>query len=278
MMSFGGALTLNGLIGYIATNLEKALLGRYWGIDDLGLYGRAFQLISIPTENVNTAAGEVAFAALSRVQDEPARLKNYFLKGYSLVLALTVPLTIICALFADDIIAVLLGAKWSAAAPIFRFLAPTVLVFAIGNPIGWLLISTGRVGRSVKMSLVSSPIMIAAYCLALPYGPKGVALAYSGWMLLWILPAVAWAVHGTGISLWDILLTAKWPMLSGVVAAVLAFGASSLCGHFLPSLARLILEVAVMLPIYFGMLFFATGQKAFYLDLYRGMIRPENRT
>ena len=36
-----------------------------------------------------------------------------------------------------------------------------------------------------KMGLVIAPIMIAGYVIGLPYGPKGVALAYSAVMLLW---------------------------------------------------------------------------------------------
>ena len=59
------------------------------------------------------AVGGVAFPALSQLQDDPNRFKRYFLKGYSLVLALTVPITIVCALFADDLIFVLLGPKWT---------------------------------------------------------------------------------------------------------------------------------------------------------------------
>jgi PST family polysaccharide transporter len=129
------------------------VLGRFWGVDALGIYGRAYQLINIPTDNLNSAAGEVAFSALSRLQDDPGRLRSYFLKGYSLVLALTLPGTIACALFADDMIFVLLGPKWMAAAPIFRLLAPTILVFAVVNPLAWLLCSLGLVGRSLKMGL-----------------------------------------------------------------------------------------------------------------------------
>ena len=70
MLRFGGTITLNGLIVYLAYNLEKVLLGRYWGAEALGLYGRAYQLVNIPTDNLNSAAGGVAFAALSRVQDD----------------------------------------------------------------------------------------------------------------------------------------------------------------------------------------------------------------
>jgi len=65
MLKFGGTLTLNGLVVYIGYNLDKVLLGRYWGAEDLGLYGRSFQLISIPTDNLNQSVGEVAFSALS---------------------------------------------------------------------------------------------------------------------------------------------------------------------------------------------------------------------
>src|SRR5229473_6290536 len=82
MMRFGGALTLNGLVMYIASNFEKVLLGRFWGVDALGIYGRAYQLVNLPNDNLNSAAGGVAFAALSRLQGEPSRLKSYFLKGY----------------------------------------------------------------------------------------------------------------------------------------------------------------------------------------------------
>src|SRR5215469_7524163 len=109
MMRFGGTITLNSLVVYIGYNLEKVLLGRYWGADVVGIYGRAYQLTNIPTDNLNSSIGGVAFSALSRVQDDPQRLKSYFLKGYSLVLALTLPITLVCALFANDAILVLLG-------------------------------------------------------------------------------------------------------------------------------------------------------------------------
>ena len=67
--------------------------------------------VNIPTANLNSAVGEVAFSALSRLQDDPSRFKSYFLKGYSLVLAMTIPMTIACTLFADDVVAGSLGAK-----------------------------------------------------------------------------------------------------------------------------------------------------------------------
>jgi O-antigen/teichoic acid export membrane protein len=271
MMRFGGTVTLNGLVVYVASNLEKVLLGRFFGVDALGIYGRAYQLINIPTDNLNAAAGEVAFSALSRLQDDPRRLKNYFLKGYSLALALTLPITIACALFADDMVFVLLGPQWMAAASIFRLLAPTTLVFAIANPLGWLICSLGLVERGLKMSLVIAPLMVAGYVMGLPYGPKGVAFAFSTVMMLWVLPVIAWSVHGTAISLRDVLLTVSRPLATSIMAAALAFGVRSVYGQSLSPLPRLVLESAVLLVTFFAMLLLAPGQKSLYLDLLRGL-------
>jgi O-antigen/teichoic acid export membrane protein len=271
MMRFGGTVTLNSLVGYLATNFEKILLGRFWGADVLGLYGRAYQLINIPTDGLNSSAGEVAFSALSRLQNDPGRLRSYFLKGYSLILTLTLPITLICALFANDVITVFLGPKWMPAVPLFRLLAPTILVFAIINPLNWLLPALGLVGRSLKMVLVFAPVMIAGDLVALRFGPKGVAFAYSMVMVLWAIPAIAWAVQGTMFSLADFLRTVSKPLISSIVAAACAFAVRLVWGNGLPTLARLVLEVTVLLAVYSGLTWFVTGQKSLYLDLLRGL-------
>ena len=273
LMRFGSGLTLVNLLMYAAYNTEKVLLGRFWGAGAVGMYGRAFQLVNIPTDNLNSAVGEVAFAALSRVQKDPVRLRSYFLKGYSLVLALTVPVTIAVALFAHDLIRVLLGPKWADAADIFRFLAPTILVFAIINPIGWLIFSLGMVGRSLKASLVFVPVVIGAYLLGLPYGPKGVAIAYSTVMMLWALPLMAWGVYKTAISLRDVMAAAKRPLSSGFVAGAVAYFLHLYIQDSLSPLFRLLLESGVLVGVYAVMLLYVMGQKTIYSDLLQSFKR-----
>ncbi len=274
MMRFGGTLTLNGLVMYIATNFEKVLLGRFWGAEAIGVYGRAYQLVNMPNDNLNSAASGVAFAALSRLQDDPPRFRSYFLKGYALVLSLTVPITVACALFAKDIISVFLGPKWQSAVTVVRLLAPTTLAFAIINPLGWLLMSLGLVGRGLRMALVFAPIMIAGYLIGLPYGPRGVAFAYSAMMTLSVIPMIAAAVRGTVISVRDVLLTVSRPLLSGIVTAGLVLGLQFWYSPYLLPLPRLVLGVALVLAGYLGMLLYVMGQKLFYLDILRGFRRP----
>jgi O-antigen/teichoic acid export membrane protein len=278
MMKFGGTLTLNGLVVYIGYNMDKVLLGRYWGAEDLGLYGRAYQLISIPTDNLNQSVGEVAFSALSRVQNDRPRLKSYFLKGYSLVLGMTIPITIMCAVFANDLISVLLGPKWVSAVPIFRLLAPTILIFAMINPLAWLMFALGMVKRSLQVALVLAPVVMCGYFAGLHYwaqmgmhnGPEGVALGYSAIMILWVIPHIAWCVKDTGVSLGDILVTVGRPLFSGLVGVALAFGIHHFCIPIMPALPRLVIAGVVLMCVYVAILFFVMGQKALYLDVLQG--------
>jgi len=273
MMRFGGTVTLNSVVVYAAYNLEKVLLGRYWGPEAIGLYGRSYQLISIPTENLNSAIGEVAFPALSRLQQDPVRFRNYFLKGYSLVLALTIPVTVAFAMFSNELILVVLGPKWEDAAPIFRLLAPTILVFAIINPLGWLMMALGLVGRSLRVAFVLCPLVIAGYVMGLPYGPKGVAMGYSCMLALWLIPHVVWCVQGTPISTKDIARAIAKPLASVVVAAAAVLLLQFYLFRPFSPLLDLLCGVFVLMTIYVGLLLFVMQQKAVYLDLFHELKR-----
>lgn len=271
MVRFGGALTLNGLIAYVAYNSDKVMIGRFWGPSAIGIYGRAYQLINIPVDGLNWSVGEVAFAALSRVQDDPIRFRNYFLKGFSFILGLTLPVTIVCALFANDLVFVVLGPKWASAAAIVRLFSPTIAILAIINPLGWLIYSLGLVRRGVMIAAVFAPIMITACLIGLPHGPTGVAFAYSAVMALWVLPQIVWCVRGTPVSIGDVLLAVSRPLGSGILAGGLAVAFQHLYGPTLSPLPRLVFGSAVVFVAFFGILLFVAGQKGLYLEFLSGL-------
>jgi O-antigen/teichoic acid export membrane protein len=269
LVRFGGLVTLNTLVVYVAYNLDKVLLGRFWGAEVVGIYGRAFQLVTMPTDQITGTFGSIAISLLSRVQDDRNRLWTYFLKSYSLVLAITVPIAIICAVFAEGIILLMFGTAWSDAIPVFRYLAPTVLVLAIINPPGWLLIALGMIPRSLKIALVIAPLVIAGCIIGLPYGAKGVALGYSIAMVAWVVPHLVWCFHGTGISVRAVALAIGRPMASGLAGATVALGALALLGRGISPVATLIVGSAIFMTVYLGVLLFVMKQNAFYLDIIR---------
>jgi PST family polysaccharide transporter len=186
-------------------------------------------------------------------------------------MALTMPLTVACALFGEDIILVVLGRQWTEAVPVFRLLTPTVLVFSIINPLAWLLLSSGLQRRSLHLAMVIAPLVICAVVLGLPYGPTGVAFAYSAAMCLWVVPHVLWCLHGTNVAPRDLAIAAARPLFATFVAGLVAFAVHYAVQGLAWPFARLAIACAVMAAVHFAMLWFVLAQRAVYLDLLRGL-------
>ena len=221
----------------------------------------------------------VAFPALSRIQHDAKRLARSFLRGFSLLISATIPITITCALFAEEIVRVVLGAKWMQAAPIFRLLAPVAVVFAVANPFSWLLMSTGRVGRSLSLSAATTPLVIVGILLGLSYGPEGVALGYSSAMTLLVIPIAAWSKHGTGITWADLWEATKPPFLSGLLAGAAGLLVKLTLGsRGLPPMLYLFVGLGLVLGVYAWALLIVMRQKHVYMDVLSQLLpRPEPR-
>jgi O-antigen/teichoic acid export membrane protein len=271
MVKYGGTLTLNNFIIYLANNADKVLIGRFCGAEALGIYGRAYQLINLPTENLNSSIGLVSFPALSRVQDKPERLRSYFLKGYGFFLSIVIPITMACGLFAEDIVRVFLGAKWGAAVPLFRILAPSVLAFSMIKPLFWLLVATGRASRMLRISLLVGPVVILGHIIGLIYGPAGVAAGLSITTVLLVVPIIIWATRGTSITAVDALKEIMRPFVSVLVGAGATFVVWNFINLLPPGLLRLTAASTVLFGVYVPVLWFGMGQKTVYLDLIKAI-------
>lgn len=272
-LHFGGILTLNNVVVYLGYNLEKVLLGRFWGADALGLYGKSYSLANLPVTQLHNAIYTVAFPTFSRLQSEPERLRAAFLKVYATVVSLSIPVTLCCILFAPEMIHIALGPQWDGAVPIFRLLGPTVLALGMINPFGWFLISTGRVVRSFYISLLIAPAVILGILGGLHYGPKGVALAYSTVMLALIPPVILWAIHQTGITTRDILKT-LWPAIfSGICATAAGLLFNVAFGQTLTPILRLILGTGLVVGVDAWVLLWVMGQKPFFVGLFKELVQ-----
>jgi O-antigen/teichoic acid export membrane protein len=273
MLHFGGTITLNNLVVYVAYNADKVLLGRFLGGVALGLYGRAYQLVNLPLQQLSNSIFIVAFPALSRIQDDNERLCRSFLKGFSILLSVNLPITIVTALFADEIIVVLLGAKWNEAGPILRLLTPAILGFALMNPFGWFLMATGRAARSLKISYLVAPTMLLGIIIGLHYGLNGVALGYSAAVVLLVVPVIAWSIRGTGITSKAFWENVRRPLLAGLLAVVVGLIFKIAFDNLLPPLPRLILGVVLVLGLYAWILLGVLGQKDLYVDLVQQVLK-----
>jgi len=220
MFKFGANLTIGSLAGFFATNMDNILIGRRWGDYDLGLYDRAYKLLLFPIQRIVGPVTSTMIPVLSRLTTEPERYRDIFLKTIAQLTLAAWP-GIIWALVLDDtLVPFLLGKQWAGTASIFEPLAIAGLLQVLNSSYGCLLISQGRSGELARWATVNAVTCIAAFVIGLPYGPKGVAIAYAISECL-RTPFLWWYVTRRGpVKLKAMLLTVFPQAVSNIGAAL----------------------------------------------------------
>jgi O-antigen/teichoic acid export membrane protein len=231
LVSFGANRTAGDFIFAVARGSDNLLIGRAYGPASIGLYSRATALLMRPLEQFLAPINAVFVPALSRLQSQPERYRFTFLRLYEvialigcfftgLILALSHPLTI-----------VLLGPKWEKAAAIFGAFTIAALCFPLANASSWLFTSQGR-GRDMLLTQsINACVTVLSFFAGLPFGPLGVAIAFSASGLLIRLPvsyfmvgrcgpvrtADLWMTFLRHLPLWIVVFFVTWLTRSLVV-------------------------------------------------------------
>ena len=232
MVFFGGSLTASNLVHYSSRNLDNLLIGWRWGAGSLGIYAKAYSLLLLPASQFTAPISAVTIPALSRLQNTPDRYHAYYTKALGLMATIGMPA--ICFLFvvADLAVRTILGSQWMEAVPVFRALAPAAFLSTFTGTLSWVYISLGRTNRMFKWGLFSSIVSVSAFVLGLPWGPLGVATAYSLSTLVLAYPAVAYCFAGSPLRPWSLISV----LLPAAFACAMACGITALVGrHYEPA-------------------------------------------
>lgn len=213
MLTFGGNLTGFSFINYFIRNADKVLLGRYCGPSPLGLYARAYALLLLPLSQVFAPVSAVAVPALSRLQHDPVRFRQYYCSAVGALAYVATPLIVITVLFAEEFVVLILGRQWLGAVPIFVTLAIGSIFQPIAGTTGWLFISLGRVDGLLRWTACVAPLFLLGYGVGLRWGPIGVAAAFSICAILNTVGSLIYACLYAPLSPIEILRAVQRPYL-----------------------------------------------------------------
>jgi len=124
-------------------------------------------------------------------------------------------------LIGKDVIRVLLGPGWGEAGQIFTFFAPGIGIMLVYGTHGWIHLSIGRADRWFRWGIVEWTVTILLFLVALPWGPRGIAVAWcvSFWTLT--IPAMWYAGKPIGLGVTPIL-AAVWRFVAASLLAGMA--------------------------------------------------------
>jgi O-antigen/teichoic acid export membrane protein len=228
MLAFGGNLTGFNILNYFVLNLDNVLIGRFWGAQQLGLYAKGYQLLLLPTQQINAPISNVVIPALSRLQLDPDQYRNYYLKAILLVTTFSMPIVAFLFVVADKAILTVLGEQWVDVVPIFRLLAPAAFVWTTYAATTWVYVSLGQTYRQFLLAVVVAPITVLGFIIGVRWGAIGVAAAYSITVCILRYPTIVYCFKSTPLKVIDLIGVLWKPALASVMSGAVLFAFNTL--------------------------------------------------
>lgn len=228
MLAFGGNLTGFNLVNYFSRNLDNILIGRYWGSQELGLYAKAYQLVLLPIQQINSPITKVALPALSSLQHEPKQYCKYYYKAMLLMSFFGMPMFGFLFASADKAILLVLGKQWLSAVLIYKLLLPAAFNATIGIGLGWAYQSLGFVDRQFRWGVVSSAINAILFLIGVRWGAIGVAAAYGLTRPIFLVAGFVYCFQETPLKVFDLVSYLWRPALASIGAALTLIGIDDL--------------------------------------------------
>ena len=165
-------------LDFVSNKIDVFLIGRFFGMADLGIYNLAKDLILKPKQIISTLINSVVSAAFAKIQSNLALVRETYVKMADLVSFITVPIYILMAVYAESIVTIIYSADYLEVAALLRILSfvgllssidslAATIIMAFGRTEIGLIWTTVRVVLSIVTILIASSMSISAVAYGL---------------------------------------------------------------------------------------------------------------
>lgn len=203
---------LSGILTWGLFSLDRLFVGKLFPAQIVGTYVSAFNLSVAPVWQITSSVQQQLFAKGSRLASDPVAMLRSYQTSVFYVIIIVTPVMQLVSLTSTEIVAILLGSKWSQVAPILHVLAlamPFYVLYGVSSPFLW---AKGRISLDVVLQLftvlfmlaglyafVNGSVMEATFVVLAAYAGRalfGLLTTYSqlGGGMKQALPMLAWLV------------------------------------------------------------------------------------
>jgi PST family polysaccharide transporter len=213
---------------------ESVILGRFAGAADVGLYSKAYGLLTLPLTQMLQPMSRVAVPILVQIWHDPERFRKSYFRLVSVLGLLSTPAVAFLFFGAEDVVRIVLGEQFLPSVPIFRILAISSIGMATAASSIWVQQASGKVKRQLGLALATSSVVVVANIIgAWLGGAKGMAIGFVTAIQLMRQPTCYLGLLGSPVSYRDLLAAA----LPGTVVALVGSAAMAV-PEFLLDLPR----------------------------------------
>jgi PST family polysaccharide transporter len=250
MIRFGLNVVAFSVIYTVARAIDRIALGLFYRTEDVGYYQNATTLYENSIRSTFGQLHTVGSAALSKLQSNPAALRQKYEAALSAVAFFMMPASAILSVTGQDLTVILLGEKWRDAGVLLSILALRGIFQSIELSQGWLHLSIGQAHRWRNWAIVTMIVQLLTILGGLPFGAAGIAVAVVITSVFLAVPSISYAGHPIGIGGAVVIRAAGRQLIGAISAAAAGWWLQTFALSHSSSIARIILSAAFCAGIY----------------------------
>lgn len=249
LLAFGVHVSASQVLIQVGNSIDTLAVGWTGTASAVGYYNRAYQLAVMPMSQIRAPATMVATSVLSKLQGDTARLASFVRTGQTSLLLVTLPITATMIAAPRQVVEVILGPQWIAAAPVVAILSVAAAMQGFAVVANWIFVSTGHGSSLSAYSLVSLVLKVGGVLSLAWAGPIGVAIGLTSALILAAPIALVWATRSAGMRVSPLFLNAVAQMAVATAASCVAWLATLLVPQA-PAIVGLLVAVAAVAAVY----------------------------
>jgi PST family polysaccharide transporter len=183
----------NFSVNYCSRNTDNLLVGWKFDAQSLGFYKKAYDLFALSATQLVSSLTAVVVSTLSKVKPDSGQFRRYLLGALTGMAFIGMWLAADLTLVGTDVIRLLMGPKWEPAGRIFTYFGPGIGVMLLYYTHGWIHLSIGRADRWLRWGVIEFVVTCLLFLVGLPWGPVGIAVAWTVSFWLLTIPALWYA-------------------------------------------------------------------------------------
>ncbi|GMV14855.1 MAG: lipopolysaccharide biosynthesis protein [Polyangiaceae bacterium] len=238
LWGFSSHLFGYSVLEYWARQVDDLLIGRVLGARPLGLYSRAFSTMMMPVTEVGAVLSRVMFPAFSKLQRDPARIREQYLRVVAVIAFVTFPVLFALSVLSEPFIRVLYGPAWVPAKTVLSIYCIAGASHAVGSTVGWLYMALGRTDLLLRWGLFAGSLTIAGIVLGIWLGSiESVAACYAAVSVLVLsVPRFAWVGRLIGMKVSDVFRAVRGALGASLAVSLALLALGRLTAGFAPAL------------------------------------------
>lgn len=251
LVPYGVKVAGCSLVQTLSQNLNVLLIGKFYPPAEVAFYQRADGYKAIPVNNFTLVTNRVLFPVFSKCQDDPAAFRNTFLRCLRVTAFVFFPLMACVMVNAEQIIRLLIGEKWLAAASLLKILAISGAFSPLLDLNGLALTSLGHAGNAFKVEVEKRILMTVILVLTIAGGTYYVAIGQSVGFLLATFVVAHYSRKYVGVGVLDQVV--EWGPYA-VLTTVAYFITALIVRHLSLPLSLMIVAQSVVLVACYGII------------------------